>query len=198
MQIKRSIQQQIDFDLIKISLIFAGLFLILFNIPVFMLKFRYLNHLATTSTFSLITSLGKDFIYLYTMLFLLFLGLTVSHILFYIASIFLFATGSIASYNLFFFNFVATKSKIARAFDIENIIDAMTLKLVLWMIFSIAVCIYSIIHFKIKTTDLFLTRILSAICLLFIIFNLISPQFSVIKVYFPTQYLHSSYLYFTN
>ena len=196
MQIKKSLQQQIDFELIKISLIFAALFCLLFNIPVFMLKFRYLNHLANSSYFLLIAALVKDFIYLYTILFILFLGITVSRMLFHISSVFLFLTGSIASYLLFFFNIVGTKSRIGAVFDLDNIIAAISIKLILWIIFSVAICIYSIHHFKMKSTDLFLTRILSALCLLFIVYNLISPQFSVIKLYFPTQYLHSSYLYF--
>lgn len=196
MQIKKSLQQQIDFELIKISLVFATLFCLLFNIPVFVLKFRYLNHLANTSYFLLITELTKDFIYLYTILFILFLGITVSRILFHILSVFLFFTGSIASYYLFFFNIVGTKSKIGAVFDLDNIIAAITIKLILWIIFSVAICIYAIHHFKIKSTDLFPTRVLSALCLLFIIYNLIAPQFSVIKLYFPTQYLHSSYVYF--
>ena len=69
-------------------------------------------------------------------------------------------------------------------------------RIIIWVIFSLSICIFGIKHFNPQTTKSFFSRILMALCLFLAINNIIAPQFKVLKTYFPIQYLHNSYIYF--
>ena len=110
----------------------------------------------------------------------------------------LFITGALASYYLFFFGVSPTLSIMPSIFgtDSTELYELVSARIIIWLVFSAAICIYSINYFKIQTTKLFFTRILSAVCLLIVLNNIIAPKFSFVRSYFPIQYLHNSYLYF--
>ena len=188
------IQKHLDINLIKASLIFALLYCVLFNFAVFIYKFQYVQ----SDILIVIMELTKDFVYNIVVLFIIFFGLTVYRLLFIIASVFLFVTGALASYYLFFFSISPTLSIMPSIFgtDSTEVYELVSARLIVWLVFSVAICIYSVNYFKIQTTKLFFTRILSAVCLLIVLNNIIAPKFSFVRSYFPIQYLHNSYLYF--
>ncbi len=188
------IQKHLDINLIKASLVFALLYCVLFNSAVFIYKFQYVQ----ADILSAIIELAKDFVYNIVVLYIIFFGLTVYRLLFIIAALFLFITGALASYYLFFFSISPTFSIMPSIFgtDSAEMYELVSARVVVWLVFSVSICIYSIKYFNIQTTKLFFTRILAAICLLIVINNIIAPKFSLLRSYFPIQYLHNSYLYF--
>ena len=188
------IRKHLDINLIKASLVFAVLYCVLFNSAVFIYKFQYVQ----SDILQALIELTKDFVYNLVVLYIIFFGLTVYRLLFIIAALFLFITGALASYYLFFFSISPTLSIMPSIFGTESteVYELVSARVIVWLVFSASICIYSIKYFKIQTTKLFFTRILAAICLLIAINNIIAPKFSFVRSYFPIQYLHNSYLYF--
>ena len=188
------IRKHLDINLIKASLVFAVLYCVLFNSAVFIYKFQYLQ----SDILQALIELTKDFVYNLIVLFIIFFGLTVYRLLFIIAALFLFITGALASYYLFFFSISPTLSIMPSIFGTESteVYELVSARVIVWLIFSASICVYSINYFKIQTTKLFFTKILAAVCLLIAINNIITPKFSFVRSYFPIQYLHNSYLYF--
>ena len=188
------IRKHLDINLIKASLVFAVLYCVLFNSAVFIYKFQYLQ----SDILQALIELTKDFVYNLIVLFIIFFGLTVYRLLFIIGALFLFITGALASYYLFFFSISPTLSIMPSIFGTESteVYELVSARVIVWLIFSASICVYSIYYFKIQTTKLFFTKILAAVCLLIAINNIITPKFSFVRSYFPIQYLHNSYLYF--
>ena len=188
------IRKHLDINLIKASLVFAVLYCVLFNSAVFIYKFQYVQ----SDLLQALIELTKDFIYNLVVLYIIFFGLTVYRLLFIIAALFLFITGALASYYLFFFSISPTLSIMPSIFGTESteVYELVSARVIVWLIFSASICVYSINYFKIQTTKLFFTKILAAVCLLIAINNIITPKFSFVRSYFPIQYLHNSYLYF--
>jgi glucan phosphoethanolaminetransferase (alkaline phosphatase superfamily) len=187
------IQKQLDTKLVKTALIFAIVYFLLFNSAVLIYKFDYYK----ISFFSACIELFKDFIYIYISLFIIFFGLTIHRIFFIVGTIFLFISGSVASYYLYCFKITPTKEVIEAFFctSINEAYELVSTKLIIWMVFSLFVALYTIKHFAVHNTKLFVTKLLSAVCILIMINNIILPQYKILNSYFPIQYLHNSYLY---
>ncbi len=190
------IRKHLDIDLLRISLVFAFIYTLLFNSAVIIHRFEYYN----ISVWRAVLELGKDSIYIYLSLFILFLGLTIHRLVFVIGALFLFVTGAIASYYLYLFKISPTKEVMEAFFcsDVNEIYELVSAKLVIWLIFSLFVCVYTIRHFNIQNAKLLVTKLLSAICLLLTINSVIAPHYKVLNNYFPIQYLHNSFLFFSN
>ncbi len=188
------IQRHLDIKLIKSVFVFALIYCTLFNSAVFIYKFEYYQADILTAILELV----KDFIYVVITLFIFFFGLSLFKAVFVIGSLILFITGALASYYLFFFSIAPTPGIMPALFGTNQaeMYELVSVRIIVWVIFSIAVCLYSIRHFNIQTTKMFFTRLLSAICLLIIVNNIIAPKFSFLKTYFPIQYLHNSYVFF--
>lgn len=188
------IKKYLDFQLINISLAFAIVFFLFFNSAVLIYKFDYYKG----TYLKAIWELSKDFIYIYLYTTIIFFGLTVHRIVFKLGTIFLFITGAIASYFLYFLNISPTKEVMRSVLSTNpsEIYEIITIKLVIWLLFSLLTCVYMLKHFAVTSSKLLATRLLSAVCLLIAINNIITPQFKVLVNYFPIQYLHNSYLYF--
>jgi len=187
-------QKYLDSNLIKSSFVFAIIYCLLFNSAVTIYKFSYYQ----ADILPAILELVKDFIYNLIVLFVFFFGLSVHRIAFIAGSLFLFITGAFASYYLFFFSVAPTAAMMPTIFGTHptEVGELLSARIIVWVIFSVSICLYSIKYFNIQTTKSFLTRILSAVCLLIIVMNIISPRFSFLKTYFPMQYLHNSYVFF--
>jgi len=187
------IQKQLDTSLIKLSLVFAFIYCLLFNSAVFIYKFDYYK----ISVLKAIIELSKDFLYIYLSLFIIFFGLTIHRLVFIVGTIFLFLSGALASYYLYFFKIAPTKEMMEAFFCTESIeaYEIISTRLIVWLFFSLFVAIYTIKHFSVNNTKLFVTKLLAAICILITINSIIAPQYKVLKTYFPIQYLHNSYLY---
>lgn len=185
--------KHLDHKLMKLSLVFALIYFMLFNSVVFAHKFGYYK--ATTA--KAILELSKDAIYIYGFTVIVFLGLTIHRLVFIIGSIFLFITGAIASYYLLYFKIAPSKEAMGSFFSthFNELYELTSVKLIVWLIFSLFACIYSIKHFSFTNSKLFTAKLLSATCLLITVNNIITPQFKVLSSYFPIQYLHNSYLY---
>ena len=188
------IKKHLDIPLINVSLVFAIVFSLFFNSAVLIYKFDH----SKASYFKTILELSKDFIYIYLCTAIIFFSLTTHKIAFTLGSIFLFITGAIASYFLCFFDISPTTSVIGDLFstNLSKIHEAISIKLVIWLIFSFLTCIYMLKHFSVMNSKSLTTKLLSGICLLIVINNIITPQFKLFTNYFPIQYLHNSYLYF--
>ncbi|PCJ29324.1 MAG: hypothetical protein COA94_01640 [Rickettsiales bacterium] len=188
------IQKQLDIKIIKTAFVFAVIYCVLFNSPVLIYKFGFYKANMWTAPLEI----AKDFIYLVVTLFAFFFGLSVHRVIFIAGAIILFVTGAIASYYLFFFSIAPTLNIMPTIFGTHatEVYELVSLRLVGWVLFSLAVCLYGIRHFNVKTSDSFLTFILSAVCLFYVAGNVTSPKFSFLKTYFPVQYLHNSYVFF--
>lgn len=187
------IKGQLDSKLIKLSLISAFIYCLLFNSVVIAYKFDYYK----VTLLKAILELTKDFIYIYIFSFIIFFGLSIHRLIFVIGSLFLFITSAIASYYLYFFHIAPTKEMMGSFFstDFNEIYELVSIKLIIWLLFSLSVCIYTIKHFTVANSKLFVTNLLSALCLLIFINNIIAPQFKILNSYFPIQYLHNTYLH---
>ncbi len=190
------IQKHIDSKLIKLSLVFALIYFIFFNSVVSCYKFSYYK----VTFLKAILELSKEFIYIYFTCFIIFFGLTIHRLVFIIGTIFLFITGAVASYYLYFFKISPTKEMMGSFFstDLNELYEIVSIRLIIWLVFSLFSCVYTMKHFATLNSKLFVTKLLSAICLLIAVNNIITPQFKVLDSYFPIQYLHNTYLYFSN
>ncbi|WP_341756891.1 MULTISPECIES: phosphoethanolamine transferase [unclassified Candidatus Tisiphia] len=190
------IQKHLDSRLIKLSLVFALIYFIFFNSVVSCYKFNYYK----ITFLKAILELSKDFLYIYFTCFIIFFGLTIHRLVFIIGAIFLFITGAIASYYLYFFKISPTKEMISSFFstDFNEVYEIVSIRLIIWLAFSLFSCLYTIKHFSMLDSKLFVTKLLSAVCLLIAVNNIITPQFKLLNSYFPMQYLHNTYLYFSN
>lgn len=187
------ITQYLGSKSIKLSLIFAIIYFLLFNSAVLTYKLGYYK-----ADFSkAILELAKDSIYIYFSLFIIFWGLTIHRLVFIVGTIFLFITGAIASYYLYFFRISPTTEMMGSFFstDPNELYEIVSFKLIIWLIFCLATAIYSIKYFFVPSIKLFGAKLLPAICLLLAINNIITPRFKLLKHYFPIQYLHNSYIY---
>ncbi|MFK7967618.1 MAG: phosphoethanolamine transferase [Rickettsiaceae bacterium] len=188
------IQKQLDMSLIKTSLIFALIYGLMFNTSVILHKYEYYQ----ASFFNAIFELLKQFIYSYIVTLIFFLGLSIHRLLFISGSIFLFITGAVASYYLFYLGIAPTEKMMPAIYGtgVSEISELISTRIIIWVIFSLSICIFCIKHFNPQTSKSFLSKILMALCLFLAINNIIFPQFKILNTYFPIQYLHNSYSYF--
>lgn len=190
------IQKYLDISVIKLSTIIALLYFVLFNTPIVLSQL--VNYKA--EMLNAILTILHDSIVVYAGLCIMFFGLSINTLLFLVVAHFLFFTGAIASYYFYFFNVVPNIEIIRDVFhtDITQIQELVTTKLILWLIFSMFVCTYTIRYFKISETKLFLNKLVSAICLLLTVYNMIFLTDRVLNKFFPFQYIHNTYSYLTH
>lgn len=190
----KTIQKHLDTKLIKLSAILALIYCLLFNSAVIIYKFDYYK----ASIFRGILELSKDFCYIYIFSFIAFFGFSVHRLALKFGSGFLFFTSAIASYYIYFFKINPTKQVIGSFFstDLNEVYELTSIKLIIWIIFSLFACFYTLKVFAASDTKSFVTKLLSAACLLIFLYNIITPSFKILKSYFPIQYLHNTYLNF--
>jgi len=178
-----------DMELINIATILAILYMLFFNSFIVLYKFHNYKAAFLSASFEL----AKELIYVSLYLFIIFLGLTINRVVLIVGSLFLFLSGAIASYYLYSFKTSLSAGIIT---DICNSGFAEASKLVsallvVWIIFTLSVCISTIKHFSISNSKLLIHKILSAVCLLIFVIDMISPsKYGVMLQYFPIQYLH--------
>lgn len=187
----KNIQKHLD---IKLSAILAFIYCLLFNSAILIYKFDYYK----ATIFRGILELSKDFCYIYIFSFIAFFGLNVHRLALKFGSCFLFITSAIASYYIYFFKVTPTKQVIGSFFstDLNEVYELISIKLIIWIIFSLFACLYTLKSFATSDTKSFITKLLSAACLLIFLYNIITPSFKILKNYFPIQYLHNTYLNF--
>ena len=190
----KTIQKHLDIKLIKLSVILAFVYCLLFNTAILIYKFDYYK----ASIFRGILELLKDFCYIYIVSFIAFFSLSVHKLLLKYGSGFLFFTSAIASYYIYFYKIIPTKYVIGSFFstDLNEVYELTSIKLIIWIVFCLFVCFYTFKSFAVSETKSFVTKLLSAACLLIFLYNIITPSFKVLKSYFPIQYLHNTYLNF--
>ncbi|AAU03800.1 phosphoethanolamine transferase [Rickettsia typhi] len=190
----KNILKHFDTKLIKLSSILAFLYCLLFNTAILIYKFDYYK----ATIFKGILELSKDFCYIYIFAFIAFFGLNVHRFVLKFGAGFLFITSAIASYYIYFFKINPTKQVIGSFFstDLNEVYELISIKLIIWIIFCLFTCFYTLRSFIAKNSKSFFTTLLSAACLLIFIYNIITPSFKILKNYFPIQYLHNSYLNF--
>lgn len=191
----KSIKNYFDTELFKTAFSFAIIFCLLFNSAVFYHKFSYCQANILTAILEIV----KDFLYNIITLTIIFCGLSINKHVFKIGTMFLFITGALASYYLFYFSISPTANMMPSIFGthLREVYELVSMKLIIWMVFSISVCIYSFGYFSIIESKKISSFIISACCLLVFAMNIVTPKYSFFKSYFPIQYLHGSYVYFS-
>ncbi|WP_375326919.1 phosphoethanolamine transferase [Candidatus Tisiphia endosymbiont of Nemotelus uliginosus] len=189
------LRKYLDIELITLSLMMAFIYCVLFNMVVFSYKFGYYK----VTFLKAVLELGKDFVYIYIFTFIIFLGLTIQRLIFITGTILLFITGALASYYLCYFKISPTKEMIGSLLSthINELYEITSSKLLIWLGVGIFIGIYSIKYFSFANNKLFIQKLLSFVCIVITITNIIAPQFKLLTQYFPIQYLHNSYLYFS-
>lgn len=182
---------QSDISFIKRAFILAIAFSLLFNTSVIMYKH----------------SQGSDFgdlfwenIYVIIMLGLSFLGFSINNMLLKIYAYIIYVTGAMTSYYIYFEDILPTKKRIGNFFAVDSLddYDNLSLKLVLWVIFSIWVCFYLLKRFDAKDNSNKLSMGVMFTLLILSIANVITPFCKDCLIYLPLEYLHNGYHYLLN
>jgi glucan phosphoethanolaminetransferase (alkaline phosphatase superfamily) len=174
---------------IKAAALLSLVYCLLFNSSIILFKFDYYKADLAFGVLELL----KDFIQIFIANFIIFLGLSLTRPLFIVGSLFLFFTGAISSYSIFFFKIFPTKQIIRALFEneVSESVEILSVRVVIWVIFALLISLRLSIKTKTKQSI-----ILPSICLVIFISNIIMPQYKVLRSYFPIQYLHNSYLYY--
>lgn len=191
----RFLKASLYIDRLKLSAVLALVYFCLFNCSVLLYLFEYYSAGGVVAFLELL----KNSIYIYIALFIFFFGFTIQIGVLYAFSLFLFISGSIASYYLYRFKIPPTKEVIASLWstNLTELYEIVSLNLIVWIFFSISVCVYIVRHFSLVQEESLCYKILPAICLLISLNSLILPPYKVLKSYFPVAYLHNTYLYFS-
>lgn len=176
----------------KAPAIFAFIYGVVFNAPIILMRFSYFK----ADIFPGILELSKEFLYIYIANFILFYGLSVTRFTFFAGAIFLFVTGAMASYSVFFFKVFPTEHVIRAMFEneVSETVELLSLKLIFWLLFAVAISIFIFLRFKSSSSKEI--KIFPLIMLAIFSYNIIRPKYKVLTLYFPIQYLHNAYSYF--
>ena len=186
------IQKYLDREVVKISVIFALLYCLMFNSAIFIYKFEYYQANILTGVLELV----KDFLYNFITLFLFFFGLSFHRYIYIIGALFLFITGAASSYYLFFLGVSPSLAIMPAVFGTHQTeaMELISLRLVSWCALSSIICIYYMLRYMPPASLKLLTRILTFICLVFVLSNVVKPKYSFLKSYFKlTKYAINNY-----
>ncbi|MES2214574.1 MAG: phosphoethanolamine transferase domain-containing protein, partial [Pseudomonadota bacterium] len=175
---------------VKLAFSLALAYYLLFNSSNILFKFEYYK----ADIWPGILELAKDSVYILVANFIIFFGLSCNRLLVSIGAIFLFVSGAIGSYSLYFFRAHPTKHMLHTMLENEFLesYEVISIKAIIWVIFSAIVCIIILFRYarhKLKA------RILTTTCLIIFASNIYSPHYKILNSYFPIQYLHNTYLY---
>jgi glucan phosphoethanolaminetransferase (alkaline phosphatase superfamily) len=187
------VKRYLDTDSFKIALTFALLHFLLFNSASFIVKFTYIKPTIITACLELV----KDFIYNMIILCLLFYGLMLHRFLFVTCSLFIFSVSAGAAYYLLLFGITPSVAMIGSVFstNFNEANELISIQLALWVTCALALCLYAMIKAKTLQARSMFGRLLSLICLLVAVENIITPHFGFLRTSLPVQYLHNSYIY---
>jgi|GEM_PF-4103290 len=181
---------QSDISTLKRALLFALVYFVLFNSSVVLYN--------TDNGHLPLTEIGYECLYVYIMLTLNFVGFSINNVLFAIYSVFIYSTGALASYFIYSSGTLPTKRVIADFLDISSLFeyDLISIKLVLWLILSIWLCIYLLKKYDAKPNQNKASVVTIFMLFILSIANIITPFMQEFKTYLPVNYLHNSYHYF--
>lgn len=183
--------------LLRLSFTFSLVYFLLFNAYIFAVEFDKIKTVLFAATLETI----KNSIYIFIGLFITFLGLTSSRLLFYISSFALFLIGSFCSYYIVIYGLKITPEIITVFFKNEpsDAFEMMGYKPVLWVLFSTLIWFILVSMYKntldtkkgIKIIPLFSFLILAIIFLS-------KPPYKIFKNYLPWQATNSFMLFIKN
>lgn len=182
---------QSDISYIKRALVLSIGYFVLFNTSVVMYKS------AQGSSFG---DLFWEGFYISAMLALSFLGFSINNMLLKVYSYFLYVTGAMTSYYIYFEDIMPTKKRIGNFFEVDSIddYDNLSLKMVIWVIFSIWACFYLLKRFDAKDNSNRISVGLMFVFLILSVANIITPFCKDCMLYLPLEYLHNGYYYLFN
>jgi lipid A ethanolaminephosphotransferase len=174
---------------LKLSLYLAISYCFLFNSTNALFKFGYYKADIVLGILDLI----KDGFYILLANFVIFFGLSCNRFVLSLGTVFLFTTGAIASYALYFFKAHPTKHMLHAMFENElaESYEVISIKAVVWVIFCVAIAIGILLRTRNAKLQ---PRVLTTMCLGLFAYNIYSPNYKVLTSYFPIQYLHNAYL----
>lgn len=192
----KSLQKKFHPKSLKTIIIIASIYCLFFNSQIFIHNSTH-HH---GNFFHSLLDISMDLIFVYGFTLIIFFGLAINKTVFNIGTILLFISGAIASYYFSVHDSTPTKQAIKLLFnkDTNGALKAIDLKFLVWLIFCLLICIYTIKYYKFEDDKLFINKFLSAICLLFVINNIIATPYKILRDYFPLQYLHDSYAYLSD
>ncbi len=176
---------------IKVSrqLLFTFAYFILCNTACVL--YRFSIYQSSSKYFAVLES-GKDAIYILAFSYLFFSAISINRIFFALISFALFVSGAAASYYLYFFKVQVSPRVLTAIFHAESqdVRELVSLKLLIWMSFVIGVWYFLLSKFAYRPKRL-LGRLFSLACLCAVTYNIYSPQYRILKYYFPSSYLIS-------
>jgi glucan phosphoethanolaminetransferase (alkaline phosphatase superfamily) len=174
----------------KPQLLLAFSYFVMFEIAMLHFRSSYFH----SYNFNFIIEVIRESTFTLLFLFVIFHGLSFNKILFRVTSVFLFITGAIGSYAVFFFKMPPSKQIIRTFFEneISESFEFIGMNLMIWISVSILVVVGILVKFRdVKQRY----SILKVLCFGFFIYNIVTPQYRVLQSYFPISYLHGTYLY---
>lgn len=178
-----------DQGIIIQSLILAFIYFALFNTAILIYEFNNIKG-DFISQFDFNQSL-----YVFLMIFLTFIGFSINNVLFKIYTIFLYFTGALVSYYIYFMDILPDYKAIETFFNLDSY-EMVSIKLILWILFALALCAYLLSKLTPKEPIALSSKLLCYLFLFLAIANIITPFHSSFKHYLPINYLHNAYEYF--
>jgi hypothetical protein len=194
----KSFKSYIDIDLLKNVAIFAIIYNLLFNVQI--IYFLYWN--SNKTIIHNLMNLIYYFSYIYSGVYILFLGLAISSLINYCGIFLLFFSSMISSFY-FYQNRIQPSYKNIKNFLEGNFINMffdignLGLGFYLWLVFCLAILFYLVKRFKIKSADTYFMKIISLICLTIAIYNIAAPSSSSIYNSNPLHFLYILFLYYS-
>ena len=184
------IKSILDVELIKRISIFALAYALLFNLfPAIELSLR-----KDTNLIDNFYNVVYCFANMYMFTFIIFFGITVNIIAHYLLVMIFFIIGAITNYHLYLQKYFIT-SEVIKKFnktDPRNLY-LLDLEIILLSVFIITIALYSIRHFKIDTSHGYPMKILSLLCFLLMIYNIIYPYNIIVRHTNPILFLNKVY-----
>lgn len=189
----------LNLNFIKSSIIISLIYCLLFNSSVIWYKIDQFNTYEISFFLELAHELALSFLFL----FILLTGLSINYYLLFNSLIFLFITGSISSYYIFSFKIIPTLTVIESVFatNTQEVLELLSVKLIIWIIFNLTILFYIIKKLCIKyNQNNILHKILCMILICYIIFFTIlsKKKAGYANNYLPFIYLRNAYLYGEN
>ena len=187
------IKSILDVELIKKIAIFTLAYSVLFNLfPAMELSLHKDKDFISNAY-----NFGYYFSNMFLVTLVVLWGITINTIINYLLIILFFIIGIISNYHLYLHRNFITSETIQNFAKTDLVIfNPFDLKLIFLSIFTIAVSIYSIKHFKVETSQGYLMKILALFCFLLTIYNVIVPYNMIINHTTPMLFLNRLYYAF--
>lgn len=182
---KKFIHKQFDIATFKLSFVLTIIFFILFNSYIFYL--RFLNKEILSSAMLLSKELSLSFL----CIIILFIGLSIHRVLFFVGALILFLSSSASFYLFFTATIKVDLLELVFRISDENFAIVKDIKFIAWVAFCTAICLYAFKFYEPKNTkSTFWNVLLSLSCLFVSVINIFSPIYCELESYYPLALIY--------